>query len=418
MAHTGFFLLVVGSAQSGLSLFVLSFTQLDFFPFLHGCAWLGLLLLAPDPVNSESLLLVRSEASSGPGVMTKLELSSCLSVRGMTSLGFSLSVFSSARLGSFLLVPDMTTPGLLLPLHGPACADFSLFAPGCAHLDSSLLPQGVSKFGFVLLVVGVVTLGPSLSLHGASSAGSLLSVASATMSDFSLLLRGVVWMDLALFPSSMATLGPLLSLRSTSRAELPLPALGPVQMGLLLFLRGLSCVGLLLPVLDCVHFASSPSLRHFFKVDSFTFVCGMSVDFTMLASDFANLDFSASLHGLSWSGSFLPAFASASLGSSSLLKHAVHPDLLLLLCGTCCSDSPVLVSGDMQVSALPALDFALFDSFASLRGVAWPGPFLLVLGMAHLESLTLSRGLSRLESSLSLLNSAALGLSVLVQGST
>lgn len=255
---------------------MLSFTQLDFFPFLHGCAWLGLLLLAPDPVNSESLLLVRSEASSGPGVMTKLELSSCLSVRGMTSLGFSLSVFSSVRFGSFLLVPDMTTPGLLLPLHGPACADFSLFAPGCAHLDLSLLSQGVSKFGFVLLVVGLVTLGPSLSLHGASSAGSLLSVASATMSDFSLLLRGVVWTDLALFPSSMATLGPLLSLRSISRAELPLPALGPVQMGLLLFLQGSSRVDFVLLALDVAKIGFSLPVHHFAQTGSAVLTFGLA----------------------------------------------------------------------------------------------------------------------------------------------
>ena len=243
LAYTGSLLLAVCSAQPGPALFVLSCAQLDFLLLLHGFTWLGLLSFALDFVNSGSLLLVRSEASFGPGVMTKLELSSCLSVRGMTSLGFPLLVFSSARFELFLLVPDMTISGLLLPSHGMACLDLSLFATSYTHLDLSVSLRGVSKFGSVLLALGVVTLGLPLPPRGASHADAILLVASATVSDFSLFLRGVAWTELALFALSTASLGSSLSLHSVSRLGLPLPVSGLVQMGPLLLLQGLSCAG-------------------------------------------------------------------------------------------------------------------------------------------------------------------------------
>ena len=229
---------------------MLSCAQLDFLLLLHGFTWLGLLSFALDFVNSGSLLLVRSEASFGPGVMTKLELSSCLSVRGMTSLGFPLLVFSSARFELFLLVPDMTISGLLLPSHGMACLDLSLFATSYTHLDLSVSLRGVSKFGSVPLALGVVTLGLPLPPRGASHADAILLVASATVSDFSLFLRGVAWTELALFALSTASLGSSLSPHSVSRLGLPLPVSGLVQMGPLLLLQGLSCADPALLVLD------------------------------------------------------------------------------------------------------------------------------------------------------------------------
>ena len=250
LAYTGSLLLAACSAQPGPALFVFSCTQLDFLLLLHGFTWLGLPSFALDFVNSGSLLLVRSEASFGPGVMTKLELSSCLSVRAMTSLGFPLLVFSSARFGLLLLAPDMTVSGLLLPSHGMACLDFSLFATSYTHLDLSVSLRGVSKVGSVLLALGVVTLGLPLPLRGASHADAILLVASATVSDFSLFLRGVAWTELALFALSTASLESSLSLHSVSRLELPLPVSGLVQMGPLLLLQGLSCVGPALLVLD------------------------------------------------------------------------------------------------------------------------------------------------------------------------
>ena len=234
LAYTGSLLLAACSAQPGPALFVFSCTQLDFLLLLHGFTWLGLPSFALDFVNSGSLLLVRSEASFGPGVMTKLELSSCLSVRAMTSLGFPLLVFSSARFGLLLLAPDMTISGLLLPSHGMAWLDFSLFATSYTHLDLSVSLRGVSKVGSVL----------------ASHADAILLVASATVSDFSLFLRGVAWTELALFALSTASLESSLSLHSVSRLELPLPVSGLVQMGPLLLLQGLSCVGPALLVLD------------------------------------------------------------------------------------------------------------------------------------------------------------------------
>ena len=98
----------------------LSCTQLGPSLPLQGRAWLGPSPLALDLVNPGLFLFVQSEASFGPGVMTKLELSSCLSVRSMTNLEFLSSVLSCARFESTLLVLDFALLGSAVPLHSPA----------------------------------------------------------------------------------------------------------------------------------------------------------------------------------------------------------------------------------------------------------------------------------------------------------
>ena len=103
-----------------------------------------------------------------------------------------------------------------------------------------------------------------------------------------------------MFALSTASLESSLSLHSVSRLELPLPVSGLVQMGPLLLLQGLSCAGPALFVADSVQLGSSLFLRHFSQVGSSTSVCGMCLDLTLLASDFANLELFVFLRGPSW----------------------------------------------------------------------------------------------------------------------
>ena len=110
----------LSSAQPGPMLPALSCTQLGPSLPLQGRAWLGHSPLALDLVNLGLFLFVQSGASFGTAAMTKLELSSCLSVRSMTNLEFLSSVLSCARFESTLLVLDFALLGSPVPLHSPA----------------------------------------------------------------------------------------------------------------------------------------------------------------------------------------------------------------------------------------------------------------------------------------------------------
>ena len=125
------------------------------------------------------------------------------------------------------------------------------------------------------------------------------------------------------------------------------------------------------------------------------------------------------MRGLACLGSLLSAFASTSSSFSLLLRSSLHVDLLLLLCGPCCSALLLSIPGGVEVSAtLPAHDLACFEPFVFLQGFSCSGSLLSVLGSTGLELFLFLRGCCRLALNLFVLGVAHIDLPLPLRGIT
>ena len=209
------------------------------------CGSLGLLLPAQSSSHLESSLLAMDLVAPG-----SLPL-----IRSAAKPGSPLAtVGSTAIRGCALLVFDVVHPGSLLPLHSFSCLEPSSFQLGAFIPGSSPPPRAFAQLDvpFLLnyaragLLLSVIALGqPSTPLPPRSSAsvGPTLIASGVTCLELLLSVLDVTSPDMSLFVGSLVHSGMALPVSSEAvKLGLVLPLRAFVRLGPLTLAAGLACL--------------------------------------------------------------------------------------------------------------------------------------------------------------------------------
>jgi len=184
-----------------------------------------------------------------------------MSLRALSRLGSSLSLFGTSRLGASLSVLAFPHLGASVSLRSFARLGASLSILDSAHVGSSLSLRSFARLGSALSIFGMVRFGSSLSIFDCASLGASISLRSFARlgSSVSILDYGKLGASLSL--RGFGRLGSTLSLFGMTRLASSLSVVEFSNLGSSVSLRSFARLGSALSIFDFAHLGSSLSIR-------------------------------------------------------------------------------------------------------------------------------------------------------------
>eukprot|EP00439_Symbiodinium_sp_Y106_P077884 s2095_g16.t1 len=341
--------LLCGLSRFASSLLALDWAHLGLVALLQSFTWTGASVLVPDSLQSGFPTLLRSHARSGSASLAcgaiKTDLTTSLLDPGLLdSLAF---LQSPARPGAVVLALDLLHLGSSTFFHNMARSDAPFSTLDRVRFEVLLLVSDLVHSGFLLSPHSSARVGAAMLAPHCARIGPLSLLSDLAISDFSVPVRSLTHSDLAASAPDLLHPGPMLPAQSFS------------SFGSCLLLRMFACSGS----------AFSP--------------CGMScLESFLSVPDHTILGFA------------LPTRSSVRTGPAPSALDFLHSGLTLSSRHTGRPGSAVPSSGLSWLDAsILSSDFALLESFATVRSMTRPGLALSALDSLHLGSLLSLRSL-------------------------
>ena len=370
--------------------------QLDFFMSVLGKAASGSFSSTSDCSSLSASLSLRSSGRLGSSVLVSrfTSVDSSVSTRAVAHLGLSAPVVGMARVGFvfFMLVLDLLNLDPFLPVRVSAHPGPPAFIMNYARLELLMLLRSFAHGELALPVFGLVWADPVFSLP-------VVSTASLGSSP---LVRSFVCFEASASCYDYSAIGSAVSMRNSARLGFLMPAFGGVRSDPPPLLLDYAQIGLPMPARSfCKTESSVPTLA--FGSPGFVMspralsqlgLAASPVGLSRVGSVFflsvvaaANLGLPLSVQSPARPGSGMPAVRCAAVGSPSLLRHHARPEAFA---------STVGLARAGFVFSLPAISHGLLGPLMSLRSTGRSGLLAFAMGSVHSDFSTSFRSMARL----------------------
>ena len=289
-ATSDFSLLIHGLGRPNSLAFILDFLHLDFFISMRSLVRCSSKMPAVGVLRLDLSPSVSDHCTSGP----------FLSSRSPAHFGLALPVFDLLHLGFPMSAQCFCWIGLALSVFGKfsfgqssvsvmgrVMFDFSLSVRSSARFDSLLLILDFLHLELSLLLRNVICFSSSTSVCGLACCGLALLLSDFVNLGLSVFLQSMVWIDLALplldflhlgFPSlarQSACFGSSFFAYGLSRFSSALLLMDHANVDFFLSPHSSSRLGFIISVFNYASIGSAPSLQDFGRLESVLLVLGV-----------------------------------------------------------------------------------------------------------------------------------------------